>query len=156
MCVRARVRRCLTCLAFTPGAILCSLHGCAFSNRCTRNVCGILLSKKKHRLITLAESTVTSVMSDITCCYLYFSIGKRAKSTVVPLCTCRPVKPLHALRFPFLPHLWVVTIVNLLRLVAPDTELNHFESFTWVEFRFHKHSVDGYILLFPFVRLQLK
>lgn len=57
----------------------------------------LLSKKRKNGLITLAESTVTSVMSDITCCYLYFSISKRAKSRAVTLPTCRSVTPPHAL-----------------------------------------------------------
>lgn len=78
------VRRRPTCLAFTRGAILCWLHGCAFSRRNPTRLPKLCYKKKDS---WLQQSTVTSVMPDVTCCYLYFSISWRAKSTVVTLST---------------------------------------------------------------------
>lgn len=58
------------------------LHGCAFS--LLHYPKDLLKTLLQTRFIASAESTVTSVMPDFTCCYVFFfSISKSANSTVV-------------------------------------------------------------------------
>lgn len=72
--------------------------------------------------------------------------------------SCRSVITRHTLGFPFLPRLWVVMIVNLLHLVAAETELNYIESSIWVELKFHKLLIGGCARLFSssFFRATIK